>query len=147
VSSNIRIDRDGVWYFEEKEIIRKEILSLFYASLHLDEDGYYLEIKGQREYLEVEDTVFLVQGAELVRDGEEAFVISLNDGTHERLDLSTFRIAEGNIPYCLVKNGRFSARFLRLPFYQVAQHALHDEETDEYFLLLNGERILLQAGS
>jgi hypothetical protein len=36
---------------------------------------------------------------------------------------------------------------LRLPFYQMAQHALHDEETDEYFLLLNGERILLQAGS
>ena len=147
MSSNIRIDRDGVWYFEGREIIRKDILSLFYASLHLDEDGYYIEISGEREYLEVEDTIFLVQGAELVREGEEVFVIRLNDGTEEQLDLNTFRIAEGNCPYCLVKGGRFPARFLRLPFYQVAQHALHDEETDEYFLLLNGRRIPLQKGS
>ena len=147
MSSNIRIDRDGVWYFEGKEIIRKDILSLFYASLHLDEDGYCVEISGERQYLEVEDTVFLVQGAELVRQGEEAFVIRLNDGTEEQLDLTTFRIAEGNTPYCLVKGGRFPARFLRLPFYQVAQHALHDEETDEYFLLLNGRRIPLQTES
>jgi len=143
----IRIDRDGVWYFEGREIIRQDILSLFYDSLHFDEEGYYLEINGERECLEVEDTVLLVRGAELVKQNEEVFLITLNDGTEEQLDLHTFRIAEGNIPYCLVKGGRFPARFLRLPFYQVAQHALHDEETDEYFLLLNGRRILLQRGS
>jgi hypothetical protein len=143
----IRVDRDGTWYFEGREIIRRDILSLFYDSLHLEDDGYFLEINGQREYLEVEDTVFLVQGAELVKQKEEAFWIRLNDGSEEQLDLATFRIAEGNCPYCLVKGGRFPARFLRLPFYQVAQHALHDEETDEYFLLLNGRRFLLQGGS
>lgn len=143
----IRVDRDGTWYFQGAEIIRKEILSLFYASLHLDEAGYYLEIKGERQRLEVEDTVFLVQGAELVKDSEEAFVIRLNDGTEERLDLDTFRIAAGNVPYCLVKEGRFPARFLRLPFYQVAQHAQHAEDTDEYFILLNGRKYPLQGAS
>jgi len=145
--ASIRVDRDGVWYFQGREIIRKEILSLFYASLHLDEDGYCVEINGDREYLEVEDTVFLVQGAELVRDSEEAFVIRLNDGSEELLDLNTFRIAEGNCPYCLVKEGRFPARFLRLPFYQVAQYAEYDEGADEYFLMLNGRRIPLQRES
>ncbi len=145
--STIRVDRDGTWYFQGREIIRKDILSLFYDSLHLDEDGYYLEIRGERERPEVEDTVFLVESAELVRGGEEVFVIHLNDGTEERLDLSTFRIAEGNVPYCLVKGGRFPARFLRLPFYQVAQHAEYDEEVDEYFILLNGKRFPLQRSS
>jgi hypothetical protein len=144
---DIRVDRDGTWYYEGREIFRKEILSLFYASLHLDEAGYYLEIKGERERLEVEDTVFLVEGAELVRDSAEAFVIRLNDGSQERLDLNTFRIAEGNIPYCLVKEGRFPARFLRLPFYQLAQHAQHAEDTDEYFILLNGRKYSLQQVS
>jgi len=144
---SITVDKEGTWHFEGKEIIRQDILSLFYASLHFDEDEYYLEINGERQYLEVEDTVFLVQGAELVTHGEEAFWITLNDGTEEQLDLSTFRIAAGNIPYCLVKGGRFPARFLRLPFYQLAQHALHDEETDEYFLQLNGRRISLHKGS
>jgi hypothetical protein len=143
----IRIDRDGVWYFEGREIIRKEILSLFYESLHLDADGYFLEINGEREYLEVEDTVFLVQGAELITHGEEAFWIKLNDGTEEQLDLGSLRIEKGNIPYCLVKGGRFPARFLRLPFYQVAQHAHHDEDTDEYFLLLNGKKFRLKGES
>jgi hypothetical protein len=136
-----------VWYFEGREIIRKDILSLFYDSLHLDANGYYLEINGERERLEVEDTVFLVHHAELIRDGEEFFTISLNDGTREQLDLGTLSITPGNIPYCLVKGGKFPARFLRLPFYQVAQHAQHDEAVDEYFLLLNGRRIVLHAGS
>jgi hypothetical protein len=142
----IRVDKDGKWYFQGAEIIRKEILSLFYDSLHLDEEGYYLEIKGERERLEVEDTVFLVEGAELVKDSDEAFVIRLNDGSQERLDLNTFRIAEGNVPYCLVKAGKFPARFLRLPYYQLAQHAQHDEDTDEYFILLNEKKYPLQGG-
>jgi hypothetical protein len=144
---DIRVDRDGVWYFEGREIIRKDILALFYEHLYLDDDGYYVEINGESEYLEVEDTVFLVKEAELVRESEEAFVISLNDGTKEKLDLDTLRIAEGNIPYCLIREGRFPARFLRLPFYQVGQHAHHDEETDEYFLLLNGKKFQLKGKS
>jgi hypothetical protein len=143
----IKVDRDGLWYFQGREIIRKEILSLFYESLHLDDDGYYLEINGECARLEVEDTVFLVHGAELVDDSEEAFVIRLNDGTQERLDMNTFCIAEGNVPYCSVKEGKFPARFLRLPFYQVAQYAQHDEDADEYFILLNGRRYPLQGGS
>jgi hypothetical protein len=145
--SEIRVDRDGVWYFQGREIIRKDILALFYEHLYLDDDGYYVEIKGEREYLEVEDTVFLVNNAELVKGDEEIFVISLNDGTQEQLDLDTLRIAQGNIPYCQVKGGRFPARFLRVPFYQVAQHACYDEDTDEYFLLLNGRRCPLQRAS
>ncbi|MBN1254199.1 MAG: DUF1285 domain-containing protein [Deltaproteobacteria bacterium] len=144
---SITVDKDGKWYFEGAEIIRKEILSLFYESLHFDDNGYYLEINGERARLEVEDTVFLVQGAELVKDSEEAFIIRLNDGTEEQLDLDTFRIAEGNVPYCLVKEGKFPTRFLRLPFYQVAQHAQHDEATDEYYILLNGRKYPLQGTS
>ena len=145
--SAIKVDRDGTWYYEGREIIREEILSLFYRSLHLDEEGYYLEIKGEQARLDVEDTVFIVKEAELVKDSDETFIISLNDGSQERLDLNTFRIAEGNVPYCLVKEGRFPARFLRLPYYQVAQHAQHDEDTDEYFILLNERKYPLQSSS
>ena len=141
----IRVEKDGKWYFEGAEIIRKEILSLFYESLHLDEAGYYLEIKGEQERLDVEDTVFIVKEAELVKDSDEAFVIWLNDGSQERLDLNTFRIAEGNIPYCLVKERKFPARFLRLPYYQVARHAQHDEDSDEYFILLNEKKYPLKG--
>lgn len=143
----IRVDRDGTWYFQGRQIIRTHILSFFHEHLHLTEEGYYLEVGGEREYLEVEDTIFLVQGVELVKNGDEAFVIRLSDGTEEQLDLNTVRITEGNVPYCLVKGGRFPARFLRLPFYQLGKHAEYDEEADEYFLRLNGERFPLRRTS
>ena len=60
----ITVDKDGTWYFQGSEIVRKDILSLFYENLHLDEDGYYVEMEGEREFLEVEDTIFLVEGVE-----------------------------------------------------------------------------------
>jgi hypothetical protein len=145
--SAISVDKDGKWYFEGREIIRKDILALFYEHLHQNEDGYYVEVEGDREYLEVEDTVFLVESVSLVENGEEAFLVYLNDGTEERLDLETLRITESNVPYCMVKGGRFSARFLRLPFYQLGKHAEYDEEAQEYFLLLNGEKFPLRIAS
>jgi hypothetical protein len=36
---------------------------------------------------------------------------------------------------------------MRLPYYQVARHARHDEDTDEYFIMLNERKYLLQGGS
>jgi len=141
----IRVAKDGIWYFHGREIIRKEIVRFFCENLHLDEREYYVEVGAEREYLDVEDTVFLVVGAELVHERRASFVIHLNDGTREQLDLSTFWINEQNVPYCTVKGGAFPARFLRLPYYQVAQYADYDEEKEEYFVMLDGQRFPLRV--
>ena len=145
----IRVDKEGKWYYEGREIVRQEVLEVLYQGLGRDEEGnYYVEWEGEREYISVEDTVFLVQWAELRREGgEEFFLIKLNDGTWERLDLSSFWIGRGNVPYCMVKGGRFPARFLRLPFYQVAQYAQYDDSQDQYYLLINGRRYPLEGRS
>lgn len=140
----IKVDREGRWYYRGSEIVRREVLEVFWRALERDQEGrYYLKMGDEQEPVEVEDTVFLVQWAELRDEPEEHFQIRLNDGTEERLDLSTFWIDERGVPYCLVKSGRFPARFLRLPFYQVAQHASFDQERGEYFVELNGRRFPL----
>jgi len=140
----IRVDKEGKWYYEGREIIRRDILSLFYQGLRRDEEGrYFLQIGEDKEFIEVEDTVFVVEWAELRKEGgEEFFLIGLNDGSSEKLDLSTIRISGRDIPYCDVKGG-FPARFRPLSFYQVAQHAQYDERRGEYYLLLNGRRYRL----
>jgi len=141
----ITIARDGKWYFHGAEIIRREILQLFFEHLDCDDEGYFIEIDGTKEYLNVEDTVFLVVQATLLKRDHEAFLIRLNDGTEEFLDLTRFWIARENVPYCMVKKGKFPARFLRLPYYQVAKHAEYDETADEYYLVLNEQRVPIKV--
>ena len=141
----ITIARDGTWFFNGAEIIRRDILELFFKHLHCDDEGYYIEIGTARGYLDVEDTVFLVVQATLVRGKKEGFFVRLNDGTEELLDLTRFWIGRNNIPYCMVKDGKFPARFLRVPYYEVAKHAEYDEAAGEYYLVLNGQRFTIHV--
>jgi hypothetical protein len=145
--SDIYVDRNAQWFFRGAPIIRKEIIQLFCEHLELDEAGYHIQLGRERARIHVEDTVVVVVAASLVKDDREAFLLDLSDGTQEYLDIHTFRITEGNIPYCTVKEGRFPARFLRTPTYQVVQYAEYDEMHDEYYLVLNGERVPLQVTS
>jgi hypothetical protein len=57
--SDIRIDADGVWFYRGTEMIRREIIDLFYQHLRQDESGHYvIEIGQQRYPVDVEDTAF-----------------------------------------------------------------------------------------
>ena len=58
---NIRIDKNGVWYYKGAEMFRREIVNFFYQNLRQDESGRYLiELPNDRCYLEVEDAPFVV---------------------------------------------------------------------------------------
>ena len=41
-SSEIKIDKEGVWYYKGAHMFRKEILSVFFEHLKIDECGKYL---------------------------------------------------------------------------------------------------------
>jgi hypothetical protein len=59
--SDIRIDRDGVWFYRGMEMFRRDIVRLFYQHLQRNVSGhYFIEIGQQRCRLEVEDTAFVV---------------------------------------------------------------------------------------
>ncbi len=134
---NIRIDKEGVWYYKDVEMFRKEIVNLFYENLKRDELGrYIIEIENDRCYLDVEDAPFVVK---MVRRSEgEALYILLNDQTEEKLDLSTLWIEKDNVLYCSVKNNNFYARFLRASYYQIASYIEYDKERNDYFISLDG---------
>ncbi len=135
----IRVDREGRWYYGDREIIRKEIVRELFGLLDRDPQGrYWLRMGDEQQPLEVEDTVFLVE--EVQREGE-GFVVRLNDGTKEQLDLETFWMTPEGVPYCMVKGGRFPARFTRIAFYQLGQHASFDGLT--YFIEVAGRRYIL----
>jgi len=144
----IRIDKEGIWYYRGVEMFRREIVNYFYQNLRQDETGNYLiELENDRCYLEVEDTAFVVRSVRQAlseKDGKWAVYLNLSDDTVDLLDPATVRIGKENVLYCRVKGDRFAARFLRPAYYQLAGDIEYDENQDKYFFPLNGERHYLK---
>ncbi len=138
---NIRIDKEGNWYYKEAPIIREDIYLLFNQHIVRGSDGrYLLHIGNEKCYLEVDDTPFVIKRVSLRAD----FKILLNDATQETLRLDTLRVGTDNILYCKVKDGEFDARFSRPSYYQFAEHIAYDEVEDRYFIPLDEKRYYLE---
>jgi len=140
-SIDIRIDKDGVWYYKGNEMFRKDIVELFYQSLESDQNGRYLVKKDEEAfYIDVEDTPYAVRSIEYSsneREGIACFNLFLSDNSIEKLDPATLQIGNENILYCSVKNNLFEARFTRKSYYQLAEYIKYDSEKDRYYITLN----------
>jgi hypothetical protein len=139
----IRVDAEGKWFYRGAEIIRQDIVKLFMENLELDDQGrYIISWRGQRCYIEVEDTPFVVwQTVCVEKDGQpERLILKLNDGSEEVLEPSSLIIGANNVPYCLVRGGRFRARFSRRAYYQLARLIQEDPHTGGFFFQLGGRR-------
>jgi hypothetical protein len=137
----ILIDKEGRWFYKGLEMVRREIILLFYQHMEMDPRGRYLiHLAGQKCYVDVEDTPFVVWKAALQgrEQGHERFLIWLSDDTQETLNLDTLHVGEENVLYCRVKDGRFPARFRRAAYYQLAEYI--DEEQGEYYVVLHGRK-------
>ena len=143
--SSIFIDKEGRWFYQGLEMVRRDIVLLFYQHLHLDGQGQYLiRLGGEERYLEVEDTAFMVSRIDLQThgDGGASFRIWLNDDSQAALNLDTLFVGKGNVLYCRVKEGRFPARFRRQAYYQLAEHV--QEKNGKYLISLNGRSHLIR---
>jgi uncharacterized protein len=142
IPRSIRIDKEGIWFYGDDEIFRKEIILLFYDNLKQDHSGrYVIELGHEKCYVEVEDAPFIVKSVsrDKTADGnDEAIHLHLSDGKNEPLEPNTLRIGNGNVLYCSVRNRRFAARFSRAAYYQIVNFVEYNDETEEYFIALNG---------
>ena len=143
-NSEIRIDKEGVWYYKGAHMFRKEILSVFFEHLKIDERGKYLiELDEERYYLGVEDTAFVVTAVyktKLNDIGLDQFDVILNDDSCGKLEMSSLYIGKDNVLYCRVKKERFTARFSRKSYYQLAEFIEQSDNGNNFFISLNGEK-------
>ncbi len=140
MTSDIRIDKEGVWHYKDAEMIRKDIVALLSQNLTRDAAGNYLvEMNEERCQVAVEDTPFVVRNVSLIQNHDkEYFSIILSDESVEELDLESLRVSDVHVLYCTVKNRKFSARFSRPAYYQMAKHIVHDNTNDAYVVAVNG---------
>ncbi len=140
----MRIDKEGRWFLQGKEITHRKTYLLYCRSLTRDDAGRVVLRVGREECpVEVEDAPFVVMTIEFVSPrpgGEEEIWIILNDETREKLAPETLRIGPENIPYCRVRNGMFEARFSRNAYQLLLPHIRPDEQETRFFLSLNGKK-------
>ena len=148
-NSEIKIDKEGIWYYKGAHMFRKDILCVFFENLKIDECGKYLiELNEERCYLDVEDTVFVVGAVyktNLSDDGRYQIDVLLTDDSCEKLEMSSLYIGKDNILYCRVKEGKFAARFSRNSYYQLAEFIEQSENGSHFFINLNGEKYMINS--
>ncbi len=141
----ITIDKEGNWFYDGAEMIHEGIIRHFYRHMEVDSGGrYIINWQGQRCYLEVEDTPFIVTRAlwdDPGHTGESRVILYLNDGGREDLYPESLTVGEDHVLYCRVRDGGFPARFSRAAYYQFAEHI--EEENGAFFLPLNGKRYII----
>jgi hypothetical protein len=141
---DIKIDKDGVWYFRGAEMFRKDFVHLFYQHIKKDLEGRYLiEYGEETTYLDVEDTAFVIKSIHkscASGNSEECIEMLLSDGTVELLQPETLYIGADNVLYCSIKGKQFDARFLRPSYYQLAELIEHEPVSDRFYISLNHKK-------
>jgi len=131
---DIRIDREGLWFYHGSPIGRKELVKLFASVLKRDSDGrYLLETPAERGVIEVEDVPFLAVEVTSAGEGRERSLtfrtnldeIVMADADHP-LRVEEEAQSGAPTPYVLVRPG-LEARLTRPVYYELVE--LGAEET------------------
>jgi hypothetical protein len=125
---DIRIDRDGNWFYHGSPIGRKELVRLFASVLQRDEEGrYWLITPAEKGEIVVEDAAFM--GVEMFADGAgKDQILSFRTNVDDKviadaahpLRIETDPETGEPSPYILVR-GRLEARLNRPVFYELVE--------------------------
>jgi hypothetical protein len=145
---DIRIDKEGIWYYRGAEMYRTDIVEYLYRHVKATPEGYFIEMSEyDRCRIDVEDTAFVVRVVEWRCGGvgdSEKILIRLSDGSEEELSVASLFISRENVLYCSIKDNAFKARFSRKSYYQIARYVQYDDLVNKFYLLVNGNRFFIE---
>jgi hypothetical protein len=150
----IRIARDGQWFFQNSPIQRKNMCKLFSTVLRRSEDGrYFLVTPAEQGEIEVEDAPFVAVDLQVEGEGKAqnlTFRTNLDhivpvDADHPIRIAIDPKSGEPS-PYVTVR-GNLEALVLRSQFYQMVELAEEIEENGEIRLDLWSHGIRFALGT
>lgn len=134
---DMRIARDGTWFYHGSPIGRKELVRLFSTVLKREEDGtYWLETPVEKGRVEVEDAPFLAVEMEAEGDGRNRSLrfrtnvddwVTLDDEHPLRVEHDP-ETGEPS-PYIHVRKG-LEARLNRAVYYELVEHGVEEDAGD-----------------
>lgn len=147
---NMKISRDGKWYFMNSPIGREKMVKLFSSVLRLDDDGnYYLVTPVEKILLEVEDKPYVIKTYNKEKiNNKLVYLFQTNVGDIVPLSKKNPLHVEINSktkepsPYILVRKN-LEALISRNVFYQLVEESELDKETNQLKIESDGEIFLL----
>ena len=141
---HIRIDREGNWFYNNLPITNQNIYQYFNQHIVKDNEGnYLLKIKDQSVLLDVEDTPYLVKHINIIEGLPLKIKVLLNDKTEEVLTWDKIWLKGDTQIYCLVKDGKFEARFNRNSQFELGSLLQFDEKNKRYYLEIESKKYYL----
>jgi uncharacterized protein len=149
----MRIARDGTWFYRGSPITRLPLVKLFASVLRREVDGHYwLVTPAERGKIEVEDVPFLAVALTVEGHGREQQLIfrtNLDDivtaGPDNRLRVET--TADGEpVPYILVRD-ELEARIVRPVFYELVELGTEEQVESTTQFGVWSKRMFFQLGT
>ncbi|AZZ92960.1 DUF1285 domain-containing protein [Hahella sp. KA22] len=137
VSVDIKIQRDGKWFYQGNPIERTALVKLFASVLRKEGSDYFLVTPVEKARIEVEDAPFVITAMERYKNDADQPCIMLTTNLDESVLVSEEHPLRVNIdpiteepsPYVLVRSG-MEALIGRNVFYQLAdlaeERVVHD---------------------
>ena len=134
---DIRIARDGTWFYRGSPIGRLPLVRLFSTVLRRDADGsYWLVTSAERGRITVDDAPFVAVEVTIAGEGRQQQLIfrtNVDDtvaagGDHPLRIVNDAATGEPN-PYVLVRNG-LEARLSRPVFYELVERGTEERVGD-----------------
>lgn len=142
---DMRIARDGTWFYQGTPIGRPALVRLFSTILRRDGDRYVLVTPVEKVGITVEDVPFIAVDFEAAEDGEDqvlTFQTNLGDraeaGPDHPIRVERDPDTGEPSPYVLVRD-RLEARIDRKSFYRLVDLGIHrEQEGQSWFGILSG---------
>ena len=151
---DIRIARDGTWFYHGSPIGRIALVKLFATVLKRDEAGdFWLITPAERGRIKVDDAPFVAVGMDVQGSGEDQKLVFRTNLDHEviagpdhpiRVVLDPLN--DEPSPYILVKE-RLEARISRAVFYDMVEHADERQTSQGTELGIWSERTFFRLGT
>jgi hypothetical protein len=125
---NMRIARDGTWFYQGSPITRSAMVRLFSTILRKDEQGYVLVTPIEKVGIQVEDAPFVAVDCEVHGVGREQvlrFTTQVDDvvtvDSNHPLRVAIDPVTREPSPYVLVRD-QLEALMHRNVFYRLVEH-------------------------
>jgi hypothetical protein len=151
---NIRIARDGTWFYHGSPITRKPLVKLFATVLRRDESGRYLLVTpAERGFIDVDDAPFTAVAVTASGSGRTqrlVFRTNLDEeviaGPSHPIRVAEHRETGEPSPYILVRDG-LEALIARPVFYELAERGVSEVLDGAEAFGIWSENIFFRLGS
>lgn len=118
LSGTITLNAEGEWLHEGVIVTHERTRSLFFKNLYESQGEWFLKGDSVPVPVQIVDTPYFVNALNLTEEGGE---ITVSDGSVEKLNPATLYFSPDDLPNCLVKDARYTARLTRQVYYQLMQ--------------------------